>query len=1236
MDSETSTATAAKPFSVTDYELADTATLTLKNKAGTDDLLGNDGQPVTVEVYSTGSDQGVKAQRKQSKRAQMRLTRTLRGELDNEGRRERRTRAGREACRLHRLDQRQFPVGAVAVYSNPKLGYISRQVAEFIAKDAKFLAPSSGQLSLHVRQLAWLHAVPKAAGSKSIAKKPGEQMTRLKSGVPGHLPEAGLDYMVVMLVEAGPTMTTGMGAGAAVARRDRRLPAQHGRTAHAVGSEDAAAAVDRLARGNGTRQGSRRAGALHAHQQRDARPGETQARRSARIGRPDMLAGQLEIDLVAGVAQLTKDIGVAKTQVVGAMREINDAVATTKKALELFGVTLSVGFAVEFVKSSIEATSRMKELAVQTGTTAESLSRFEVPARTAGSSMDAVAQAITHMSKAATDSQDPASRSAKALDAIGLSAAQLKNLKPDEMFELVARRLGEYSDSIGKNAVQQQLLGRGGAEVNRVLAAIAESGKLASTVTNEQAEQANKLTGEVTKLNIQGEELTRGFLSDWVPGLTRIVQAIKQAREESGLLAAAWAALGGAAAEIVGLNDSDAQRFKKGLQAAQEQVVEFKAHIDVSRQHDLLAGLVQPINMIEASFMRANAQARLLQETINAYAGKYDDQASRAARQGQVLSPGQKPLNFNPSSGQTDSAYARMLADATREFTTAQAQQALGADRLTSAEKKLLELEADPKWKDLSTTEQKNIKTKLDAAAVIEKQAQAAKDYAEALTLANAEQEQFDREWDAIMDKGKDRLMALQDQIDAYTAENAIIGSGNLARELLNLDLQKERDLRGVVNENTRDGITAKYDELKALAGQRDMIQQQVTLWNQVGDAAGNFFSDLVMHGKSAFDNLRQYVKQLLADMISLFAKRWILSLAAGGGFAGAGQALTGSTGNSLGGSLLTSVGGNLLAGGISGGSGVLGGVGSSILTSGVSTTLFGSAGLTDTLAFTGTGLSGAAGSAAIAAGASAETAAAIASWVPVIGWVVAVAAVLYAAFGSKGGGPKVGGSAFGTFDASGAFQGNAPVPGTDNGRFFTPDQLDPQMTSYRDAVASSYYKTVARYGGHALSLDIGGGADNDPSGTAQSRVSGMVVNHATGEVLFRNQDQNMDDKAVPAALTLQAQQMVVAALQHSDLPQYLANVFKGVNALTLTQDQINALFQTADALKGIMDVVTRDDPLADAAQAWSDALDPFDAALRNNGLAVRSVMNAYDGSTASAQGLQQATVATTTRRCSC
>lgn len=60
-----------------------------------------------------------------------------------------------------------------------------------------------------------MHAVPKAASSKSIARKPGEQVSRLaqikKAGGTVALPDAGLEYLVTMLVEAGPTMMSGMG-----------------------------------------------------------------------------------------------------------------------------------------------------------------------------------------------------------------------------------------------------------------------------------------------------------------------------------------------------------------------------------------------------------------------------------------------------------------------------------------------------------------------------------------------------------------------------------------------------------------------------------------------------------------------------------------------------------------------------------------------------------------------------------------------------------------------------------------------------------------------------------------------------------------------------------------------------------------------------------------------------------------------------------------------------------------
>jgi hypothetical protein len=54
---------------------------------------------------------------------------------------------------------------------------------------------------------------PEGGGLEVDRAEAWRAATRLKQiRRAGHLPEAGLDYMVVMLVEAGPTMTTGMGA----------------------------------------------------------------------------------------------------------------------------------------------------------------------------------------------------------------------------------------------------------------------------------------------------------------------------------------------------------------------------------------------------------------------------------------------------------------------------------------------------------------------------------------------------------------------------------------------------------------------------------------------------------------------------------------------------------------------------------------------------------------------------------------------------------------------------------------------------------------------------------------------------------------------------------------------------------------------------------------------------------------------------------------------------------------
>lgn len=132
------TTTAAPQFDLSKYELADTGILTVKNKGGNDDLIGADGKnPVTIELYSPGSEPGVKAKRKHAYAAQMRLTRTLRGEIDKSDAAQA-EREQAERLSAFTLTVNNFPVPALDLYSNPKLLYITAQAEAFIGKFENF------------------------------------------------------------------------------------------------------------------------------------------------------------------------------------------------------------------------------------------------------------------------------------------------------------------------------------------------------------------------------------------------------------------------------------------------------------------------------------------------------------------------------------------------------------------------------------------------------------------------------------------------------------------------------------------------------------------------------------------------------------------------------------------------------------------------------------------------------------------------------------------------------------------------------------------------------------------------------------------------------------------------------------------------------------------------------------------------------------------------------------------
>lgn len=132
-------------------------------------------------------------------------------------------------------------------------------------------------------------------------------------------------------------------------------------------------------------------------------------------------------------------------------------------------------------------------------------------------------------------------------------------------------------------------------------------------------------------------------------------------------------------------------------------------------------------------------------------------------------------------------------------------------------------------------------------------------------------------------------------------------------------------------------------DELRAMGKitedfyrEQDRIREQDTanqlkVYDELGTRLGDFFADMVVNGKSAFDRLRDSLKQFAAELIALFAKKWILNLVGNSIGGSVGQSLLALAGNSgvgsLAGSALSGLG-SLFGGGATGGAGIWAGAG--------------------------------------------------------------------------------------------------------------------------------------------------------------------------------------------------------------------------------------------------------------------------------------------------------------------
>lgn len=371
---------------------------------------------------------------------------------------------------------------------------------------------------------------------------------------------------------------------------------------------------------------------------------------------------------------------------------------------------------------------------------------------------------------------------------------------------------------------------------------------------------------------------------------------------------------------------------------------------------------------------------------------------------------------------------------------------------------------------------------------------------------------------DAVLDALEDGNAQLKIEIDT-------LGMASSARELYVLKLQYERDIKAALTPQDEERIRLLYAEREALITTAQQRADSLGAWDELSNRVASVATGI----SNWTDELRNFGKELLA----IVAKRWVLQL---------GASLTGST-------ALSSAAGQVGQGSLAG----------SVLNAGMSwagSTIPGVAAGGEFLSaatgsFMGPALPGS------AAGMGQSVYAFMSN--PVTLAILAVVAVAVA-LRARQGGPKEGGSFIGNFDASGA------LTGTSSERLYTPSGGDSAAREWGTSAATAYFQTLERFGGSSSGITFGFGYDQDPRGTADSRVTALVRGAGGQTLLDSTQTAGRDDEDFQRAIGLQTRRAILAALQGSELPEAISAILGMVDAATATADQIDAILGLADA----------------------------------------------------------------------
>lgn len=866
-----------------------------------------------------------------------------------------------------------------------------------------------------------------------------------------------------------------------------------------------------------------------------------------------MKAGTIEIELLANMARLVKDMDQAKRAVGDAMGHIERTVGMATKALGVFAGALSVGALIAFVKGAIDAADGINKLSQRTGIAAESLSQLQYAAKLADVSTDSLATGLKKLNVSIAQGIAGDKEKVHWFKQLGitLTDASGRAKTADKVLLEMADAFAKSRDGAGKTAVAVGLLGKAGDEMIPLLNGggqalrdlMKQADKLGLTISGEFAERAEEFNDNITRMKTGSEKLAIALASDMIDSLGRAAKAMADAALEGSKLHAIWVGLrtlftGDAQHKAnVALVDKMDEIFKM-----QDAIDKARARGDdatARRRESLLAGLqreydaqlrvVKGFEAEQAAAREAAAAAKQAREAGSELKEQQAAAAAAAAKAAQELER-QRRVTFELAGVNGD--YVQQLQDLQKQRVA-----------LNMSDERYVELV------EALIKKQPGVKAFYDAR---EKADKAHLDMIEEINRAERGVAERDQQiQDAAAARRHEQQRSAEDLRDAIRFEAEALGMTNVARETA----MALRDLERTGLDKSSDAYRRLGQEIREAVANRETLREQQAFWQSIESTAHGVWTTIRERGEGMWKRLRKTAESVFFDWLwQMMGRRWLINVGVNLGVPGASlasQTLSGAPGI---GNLLSGAGSmaDSVLGLFGGGSGI---AGAAITGAEISATVgaTGEALLAAGASFTeATAAAAALGESMVAtSGALGSIGSALAA-IPGWGWA-AMAALAIFGLSDSGGGPKTEG-VFGRIDDKGIGIGG------------TSSALNQVAQTAALGIQAQFDSLTQVLGLAVNDIKFGLGISTDPAGDSPSFID--ITASRGGETAFSmiNHNVGRDQKDIEAALVQMSSQAVIGALKALG-DQLPAAVDKALGSGSSAQDTVATITQMANAV---------------------------------------------------------------------